>query len=229
MALLSSGEEQKPVSTGAVSGYLGVAPASVTEMLRKLSQEGFVALSPYHGAKLTSKGVREAQRVIRKHRLLERFLSDILHIPLERVHAQASGLEYSLSDEAEESLCRLLKHPDTCPDDGQVIPACDLSYDDCNHCMEAGEGGGLQSAGKRDGSLTPVSSLVPGSRGRVSFIRGHGESLRKLETGGVKPGAIVEAGPHLSSGRVEISVRGARLELGRDEAASVFVETGGRE
>ena len=96
------------VSTTEISHTLDVAPASVTEMLKKLAQEGYVKYSPYHGSTLTEKGLQEAQRVARKHRLLEKFLTDVLHIGKDKVHTQACQMEHALSDEAEESLCRLL-------------------------------------------------------------------------------------------------------------------------
>ena len=113
------------VRTTEISHKLDVTPASVTEMLKKLAEDNYVNYSPYHGSTLTTKGLQEAQKVTRKHRLLEKFLSDVLHIGKDKVHIQACQMEHALSDEAEESLCRFLKHPATCPDDGKIIPACD--------------------------------------------------------------------------------------------------------
>ena len=110
-------------STTGISRTLKVAPASVTEMLKKLAENGYVNYSPYHGSSLTEKGLQGAQKVARKHRLLEKFLSDVLHIRSDHVHSQACEMEHALSDEAEESLCRFLKHPDTCPPAGTKIPA----------------------------------------------------------------------------------------------------------
>lgn len=79
------------VSTTEISHKLDVAPASVTEMLKKLSEEGFIKYSPYHGSTLTEKGLHEAQRVARKHRLLEKFLSDVLHIGKDKGHTQPNS------------------------------------------------------------------------------------------------------------------------------------------
>ncbi len=124
------------VSTTEISQKLEVAPASVTEMLKKLSDDDYIKYEPYKGSILTIKGLREAQKVTRKHRLLERFLADILHIGKDKVHKEACQMEHALSDEAEESLCRLLKHPDTCADDGKTIPACDLPFSNCEECIK---------------------------------------------------------------------------------------------
>src|SRR4030067_3507147 len=84
------------VSTTEISRTLKVAPASVTEMLKKLSENGYVNYSPYHGSSLTEKGLHSAQKVARKHRLLEKFLSDVLHIKSEHVHTQACEMEHAL-------------------------------------------------------------------------------------------------------------------------------------
>ena len=199
-------------------------------MLKKLAGDGFVRFSPYHGARLTRKGSEEAQRVTRKHRLLERFLSDVLLIPLGRVHAQACEMEHSLSDEAEESLCRLLGHPDRCSDDGQVIPACDLSFDDCGTCMERRPTAELEAAGKRGRTLTPVSSLEPGASGRISFVRGDGALLQEIRGLGLLPGEMVKAGPRRApGGTLLVSVGGNEIAIKSDFAAKVFVQVGAAE
>ena len=100
------------VSTTEISRALKVAPSSVTEMLKKLVDKGLIEHSPYHGTTLTRDGKRIAEKIVRKHRLLERFLCDVLKIDKSKVHKQACEMEHSLSDEAEESLCRFLRHPD---------------------------------------------------------------------------------------------------------------------
>lgn len=224
VALLST-EDSAAVNTGDVSGYLGVAPASATEMLKKLAADGYVKFSPYHGTRLTRSGFREAQRITRKHRLLETFLSEVLHIPLDRVHSQACAMEHSLSDEAAESMCRLLNHPDRCPDDGQVIPACDLSFSDCGQCMRMETQGGPEPSPRRSVSLLPISSLRTGASGRVSFIRGEHTALSRLRAVGLAPGvkvrAMTQAAP---DGRREVSIGGSKVSIDRDAAASVFVK-----
>lgn len=209
------------VSTGELSVYLGVAPASVTEMLEKLSEEGYVVHTPYRGAILTPEGFREAQRVTRKHRLLERFLSDVLHIPMERVHSQACEMEHSLSDEAEESLCRLLRHPDRCPDDRQIIPACDLPFQDCGACLKA-----VKSDRTRGENLRPISSLEVGEEGIVAFIRRDRGALLRLRNMGLTAGVMVTAGRIRPGGTLEISVGGSKKSLRTDIADGIFVTVG---
>src|SRR4030042_2843808 len=212
------------VSTTEISQKLDVAPASVTEMLKKLSADGYIKYSPYHGSTLTEKGLQEAQKVTRKHRLLEPFLYDVLNIGKDKVHKEACQMEHALSDEAEESLCRLLKHPDTCSDDGKIIPACDLPFSNCEECVQL-HNQGLEEVGKRNANLTPIRELKGGKYGKISFIGGEQKVLQRLLDMGLTPGTrikVVKVAP--MDGPVEVAVRGPQLALGQDIACNVFVE-----
>jgi DtxR family Mn-dependent transcriptional regulator len=212
------------VTTTAISQKLDVAPASVTEMLKKLAQDGYVNYSPYHGSTLTDKGIEEAQKVTRKHRLLEKFLTDVLHIGKDKVHSEACQMEHALSDEAEESLCRFLKHPDTCSDDNKTIPACDLPFTSCEDCIRL-HNQGLEEVGRRHKNLTSIRDLKGGKYGKISFIRGEHKVLQRLLDMGLTPGTriqVVKVAP--MDGPVEVAVRGSKLALGQDIACNVFVE-----
>ena len=212
------------VSTTKISEKLNIAPASVTEMLKKLSHDGYVKYSPYHGSTLTEKGIQEAQKVTRKHRLLETFLSDVLHIGKDKVHVQACQMEHTLSDEAEESLCRLLKHPDICSDDGKTIPACNLPFSNCEECMQLHKKG-LEEVGKRKENLVPLSELKEGQHGKISFIRGGHNVLQRLLDMGLTPSTnitLLKTAPF--EGPIQVLVRSSRLALGRGIASKVFVE-----
>jgi DtxR family transcriptional regulator, Mn-dependent transcriptional regulator len=212
------------VSNTEIAQKLDVAPASVTEMLKKLSEEGYIKYSPYHGSTLTDKGLLEAQKVTRKHRLLENFLSNVLHIGNDKVHVEACQMEHALSDEAEESLCRFLKHPDTCPDDGKTIPACDLPFSNCEECIQL-HNKGLEEVGRRNKNLTSIRDLKDGKYGKVSFIRGEHKVLQRLLDMGLTPGTrirVVKVAP--MDGPVEVAVRGSKLAIGQDIACNVFVE-----
>lgn len=212
------------VSTTEISHRLDITPASVTEMLKKLAEEGYVKYSPYHGSALTEKGLKEAKKVTRKHRLLETFLSDVLHIGKDKVHVQACKMEHSLSDEAEESLCRFLKHPDTCSDDGKTIPACDLPFSTCEECIKLHKQG-LEEVGKRKENLLALSELKVGQSGKIQFIRGGHTVLQRLLDMGLTPSTkitLLKAAPF--EGPIKIAVRGSKLAIGRGIASKVFVD-----
>lgn len=220
-AIYTLTEEGKRAKTSEVAERLKIAPSSVTEMLRKLSSEGYIDYQPYRGVTLTKNGLEVAKKLKRKHRLLERFLTDVLKIKKEEVHEHACKMEHSLSDEVEEALCRALRFPDTCPDDEKTIPLCDKQVTSCLECVQKES----TSFEKRKKELIPLSSLKAGQRGVVAFIRGGRGVVQRLVDLGLCPNTEVEvlrtaplAGP------IEICVRGSNLALGRGIAAKVFVE-----
>jgi DtxR family Mn-dependent transcriptional regulator len=223
-ALYILSKNGESISTTEIAEHFKIAPASVTEMLKKLAKMGYVKYSPYHGARLTSKGFQVAERITRKHRLLERFLHDVLKIGTDKVHVQACEMEHHLSDEAEEALCRFLKHPAVCPDDGKTIPACELPFSTCEECINL-HNKNLEESGKRERIPVAISHLKNGEHGRVSFIRGGHKVLQRLCDMGLTPGTeitVVKSAPF--HGPLEILVRGSRLALGRGMAEIIFVE-----
>ncbi len=97
-------ERGDPATTTNISKEMGISPASVSEMLSKLDERGYVKRVPYKGVTLTRKGSRIGKRILRKHRTIERFLRSIgVH---RRVHEQACRLEHAISDDFEKALNR---------------------------------------------------------------------------------------------------------------------------
>jgi DtxR family Mn-dependent transcriptional regulator len=224
-ALYILSKNGKSTSTTEIAAHFKIAPASVTEMLKKLAKKGYVKYSPYHGAHLTNKGFQVAVKITRKHRLLERFLHDVLRIGKGKVHLEACEMEHALSDEAEESLCRFLNHPGKCPDDEKIIPACSLPFSSCEECV-AVHRKGLEEVGKRNENLISICALKEGDQGRVSFIRGEHKVLQRLLDMGLTPGTsvnIVRVAP--LKGPIEVGVRGSKVALGQDIASNVFVDS----
>jgi DtxR family Mn-dependent transcriptional regulator len=222
--IYSLSQNGSEVSTMDIARSLKVAAPSVTEMMQKLAQKGYVQYTPYEGVKLTTTGLEIAKKITRKHRLLERFLHDLLKLDDAKVHEQANEMEHALSDEAEESLCRFLKHPDTCPDDGKIIPACDLPFSSCEECIALHKQG-LEEVGKRQQNLVSICSLKAGACGKVSFIRGEHRTLQRLLDMGLTPGTAIKVERVAPlNGPVEVCVRGSKVALGQDIAANVFVE-----
>jgi DtxR family Mn-dependent transcriptional regulator len=223
-ALYTLTQDNGSASTTDISKRLNIAPASVTEMLKKLADNGYVNYSPYRGATLTPKGFDLAAKMTRKHRLLERFLHDMLHIGNDKVHKEACAMEHGLSDETERALCQTLKAPDKCPDDAKVIPACNLGFSSCRECQQWG-GSNLNDVGKRKATVVSIASLKENQEGTVAFIRGDNKALRRLLDMGLTPGTKISISRIAPlKGPVEICVRGSRLALGDEIACNVFVE-----
>jgi DtxR family Mn-dependent transcriptional regulator len=110
-AIYLLGSEGEPVSTNCLAGRLSVTAPSVSAMMKRLAAEGLVVHSPYRGVRLTSTGEAAALRVVRRHRLIEAFLHDVLQVPWDEVHDEAEVLEHALSDRLEDRIADLLGHP----------------------------------------------------------------------------------------------------------------------
>lgn len=182
--LYCNGSNGEQVSTTKLSSELDIAPGSVTQMLKKLENLGYIKYTPYKGATLSDEGMKIAQKITRKHRILEKFLLDVLKVKEENVHEQACEMEHALSDEAERALCNMLKHPDVCPDNN-VIPACDFNFESCTQCFSQKD---FDKIINREFNLLSVSELNSDAEGIISFIRGNDELLDSITDLNIKVG-----------------------------------------
>ncbi len=113
-------------STNALAERLQLTPGSVSAMLKKLADADLVEHVPYHGVRLTATGERVAMTVLRRHRLLELFLAEMLEVPWDRVHDEAEVLEHALSENLVELIARKLGDPTVDPH-GDPIPTRELT------------------------------------------------------------------------------------------------------
>ena len=109
------------VTTSLLADRLGIAPASVTGMIKKLSKKGFLRHIPYKGVVVTEKGKRSALKIIRKHRLWEMFLVEVLHFSWDTIHEEAEAFEHIMSDKMENKIDEVLGFPTVDPH-GAPIP-----------------------------------------------------------------------------------------------------------
>ena len=114
------GEEER-VAVSVVADHLGVAAASVSNMVKRLAELDLVRHTPYKGIDLTEAGEQEALRLIRAHRLIELFLTEIVGLQWDEVHEEAEQLEHAVSDRLVERIAELLGHPAVDPH-GDPIP-----------------------------------------------------------------------------------------------------------
>lgn len=115
------GVSEEKVTTSLLAERLRISPASVTGMIKKLSKEGFLRHVPYKGVAVTEKGKRSALKIIRKHRLWEMFLLEVLHFPWDTIHEEAEEFEHIMSDRIEDRIDEVLGHPAVDPH-GAPIP-----------------------------------------------------------------------------------------------------------
>ena len=217
-AIYEFNEKGKLAKNTDLAKRLDIASSSVTQMIQKLADEGLVVYEPYRGIMLTGKGNAIARKVVRKHRLLERFLHTFLGLGRNKARDDADRLEHGLSDEAAAALCKVIEQPETSHDESQ-IPPCTLEVEDCDQC---------EDARKEDDSFKPItelSNLSLGEKGVVVFVRGGTSACQRLLDMGLTQGTevtVVNAAPF--RGPIELAVRGSALALGRGLARHVFVE-----
>lgn len=219
--LYRNGSNGEQVSTTTLSKELGIAPGSVTQMLKKLENLGYISYTPYKGATLTDEGMKIAQKITRKHRILEKFLKDILKIKEENIHDQACEMEHTLSDEAERSLCNMLNNPDLCPDDN-VIPACNFNFESCNECYSQKD---FDKVINREFNLLSISELTSSSEGTISFIRGSSQLLDDITDMGIKIGSHLsyEFNENRVGNHYLVTIDDAELNIPVEMANNIFI------
>jgi DtxR family Mn-dependent transcriptional regulator len=193
------------VTTNALAERMGVTPASVSGMVKKLDELKLVTHVPYKGVKLTAQGKRVALEVIRHHRLLELYLAESLGVPWDRVHDEAEVLEHVLSEELEELIAVKLGNPTRDPH-GDPIPSRELRID--------------------EGETESLAALDVGARGVFVRISDSDPAmLRHLAERGITPGdsfEIVDKQPF--GGPLFASFGGSVHALGGELAAAMRVE-----
>ena len=134
----------KKVNTSSIATALKISSASVTDMLKRLSENGYITYTPYYGVRLTKKGDKTALKVIRRHRLLELFLVEALGYTWDNVHEEAERLEHVVSEELESRIDAFLGNPRYDPH-GDPIPTHEGIMEEPSYCrlseLSAGEKG----------------------------------------------------------------------------------------
>lgn len=213
--------------TTAIAKCLKVAPASVTEVLKSLSDKGFVQYEPYRGATLTDDGKKIADTIKRKHRLLEVFLTDVLKLNREKVHDEACRMEHTISEDTENALCKMMNAPARCPH-GSPISPCNRGVGSCAECDLVSGAGIPVPPSLRDKKIIPITDLKPEQKGQIAFIRGDCKVVQRLSDLGLTLGtkvSILKKTP--LNGPVEISVRRTRLAVDHTIAENIFIESPG--
>jgi DtxR family Mn-dependent transcriptional regulator len=190
-----------------IAEAISVSGPTVTATLRRLEAAALIT-RPDGGVALTEQGRREAIAVIRRHRIAERFLVDVLNLPWESVHEEACLLEHAMSPRVLASLEKFLNNPSVCPH-GHPIPSVD--------------GAVSEPAG------VPLGTLSAGASGTVVRVSEEDDQvLAYLGSLHLVPGSPVrvkEVAPF--DGPLLVTVSGAEHALSREVAALVFVETAG--
>jgi DtxR family Mn-dependent transcriptional regulator len=196
--------DRSEAQTGALADSLGVAPGTVTMTIKRLAERALVTHRPYHGVELTGEGRRAAIAAIRRHRIVERFLADMLGYAWNEADRLATRFEHDIPQEVEDRLFVALDRPASCPH-GFPIPAketAELPLMPPLYALEVGD--------------TAVVA-VPGSTDP--------EIVAFLDTLGLRPGVLVEVKEkHPFDGPLVLRVDGKERTLGSTVANQVYVQ-----
>lgn len=183
---------------------LGYSAAAVSEMVKRLERGGLVEVGPRKAITLTASGLDQAESVMRRHRLAERLLTDVLGLDWHLVHEEAAKWEHVISDAVEARLLEVLGRPETCPH-GNPIPGLGDARDD----------------------LIPLTDVDAGCAVTIERVteeaEGSPEVLLYLGEHGLIPGAAIQIAAVAPDGSRSVEIAGDQVAVGPDIAAFLYV------
>jgi DtxR family Mn-dependent transcriptional regulator len=185
-----------------VADMLGVSRASAGEMLKRLEADGLVERGEHKEAILTAEGRHQAEHVVRRHRIIERLLTDFMGYTAAEAHEQADVLGNTFTDDMVERIAEQLGRPDRCPHGWPVDTA-------------------AEQAENRE--LKPLSDLAPGAKAEIVRLAEHaGDLLHWYYDSGLVPGTTVQLGD-VGPDELTVRVNGDERKVGGEAAAGLFV------
>ncbi|MFP5451194.1 MAG: metal-dependent transcriptional regulator [Thermoleophilia bacterium] len=195
---------EAPVPAARVAEMLGVTPPTASEMMKRLEGEGFIERRPRKGPTLTRKGREEAERVVRNHRIIERFLTDFMGYTPAESHVHADDMGDAFTDEMVERLAVQLGHPDRCPHGWPVDPS---------HEQE------------ENAALTSLARVPAGTGATIVRLAEHdGDLLHWFYEQGLVPGTVLSVlRVDAAAGLLTVEIGGREHALSERAAAGLFV------
>jgi DtxR family Mn-dependent transcriptional regulator len=202
--------EYRPLSSGSptlasrVAEMLGVSRASAGEMLKRLEAEGLIERGEHKEALLTATGRERAERVVRKHRIIERLLTDFMGYTAAEAHVHADALGDTFTDEMVERIEERLGRPERCPHGWPVDPA-----------VEQAE----------NSELSALADLGAGAHATIVRLAEHdGDLLHWFYDEGLVPGREIEVREvQPAAGQMTVGLNGQERAIGEKAAAGLFV------
>jgi Mn-dependent DtxR family transcriptional regulator len=193
-----------PTLASRVAEMLGVSRASAGEMLKRLEAEGLIERGEHKEALLTASGRKRAEKVVRKHRIIERLLTDFMGYSAAEAHVHADELGDTFTDDMVERIDERLGNPERCPHGWPVDPVAEQ---------------------EENRELAPLSDLGPGARATIVRLAEHdGELLHWFYDQGLVPGSEIEIREtQPAAGQLTVKLDGSDRAIGEKAAAGLFV------
>ena len=193
---------KSPALAARVAEMLGVSRASAGEMLKRLERDGLVRRGQHKEALLTAKGRTRAEQVVRKHRLIERLLTDFMGYTAAEAHVHADELGDTFSDDMIRRVAERLGHPDRCPHGWPVEPSVEQAENE---------------------ELVALAELEEGAKATIVRLAEHdGDLLHWFYDHGLEPGASIRV-TKAARGKVKVALNGGEATLAEKAAAGLFV------
>jgi DtxR family Mn-dependent transcriptional regulator len=206
-AILELGENGETVIAARLAESLRISSAAVSMALKRLQKKGFVRISGRHSIHLSQAGYRAASDLVRRHRLVERLLTDILQMPWNKVHDEAEKLEHAISPELEKRLLELFGKNGTCPHGNSFTP--------------------VQPFRPKPGTfrLTEAPENKPLRVVRIAELHEkEKEFLNSLAAVGLAPGRELRVARKTFDGILELRVGGRKIVFSSQSGARIWVE-----
>ncbi len=199
-------EGEGVAKTTELASFMGVSPASVSEMVKVLAKEGLVSYEKYKGVALTEKGLTYARQIRKKHHVVERFLTDYLNVDHKTAHEEACRIEHAISDDSAIRMCHMMGTP------------VDV---DCQSCVSP-----CKAVSEGIMNILPLNRLAQSQSGRISHIKSEdAEVVKKLISMGFVPGREISIEAILSDGGPRVARIGdATMALDYRLASCIFVD-----
>ena len=205
-AIYEMAEEGIPTLRARLAEWLGITPASVSEGIKRLTARGLVRTGPGRRVEFTPEGEEAARTLVRRHRLAERFLVEIVGLPWHLAHEEASDWGHVVSERVEERMVELLDDPGTCVH-GNPIPG-------SRHAPDQGD-------------LRPLHAIEPPARVRLERLTEDLELdldvMRFFERSGLMPGRDLRVVSTAPDGTMTLEVEGEKVGLGGHLADNLWV------
>lgn len=199
-------EGEGVAKTTELATFMGVSPASVSEMVKVLAKEGLVSYEKYKGVALTEKGLTYARQIRKKHHVVERFLTDYLNVDHKTAHEEACRIEHAISDDSAIRMCHMMGTP------------VDVDCQSCKSPCKAVSQGIM--------NILPLNKLSQSQSGRISHIKSDdAEVVKKLISMGFVPGREISIEAILSDGGPRVARIGdATMALDYRLASCIYVD-----
>jgi DtxR family transcriptional regulator, Mn-dependent transcriptional regulator len=202
-AIFELREDDVEVIQARIAERIGISRPAVSEMIRRMENEGLVEVEK-GGIRLTADGVDLAEQVVRRHRLAERFLTDILGLSWAEAHAEAGRWEHVISERVESAMVRVLKDPTTCPH-GNPIPGSKYSAPDAVTLDQLPVGATF--------TVTRIPEELEFAPGMLEF----------LETSSLQPGRDGTITASSPDGTTTVEVEGKHVGIGAFASTRILV------